>query len=69
MDLIGVAPVDRFQDLPKGFHPLDILPEAKSVIVSAKYFPFQIITTCLAAGFVVRYARSKSKTLTQKKVL
>ncbi|RPI73786.1 MAG: epoxyqueuosine reductase [Desulfobacteraceae bacterium] len=43
MDLIGIAPVERFQDAPEGFHPRDILPEATSVIVLAKYFPFGLL--------------------------
>lgn len=32
-DLVGVAPVERFQDAPEGRSPLDLLPEARSVIV------------------------------------
>jgi epoxyqueuosine reductase QueG len=43
IDLVGVAPVERFEDAPKGFHPRDILPETKSVIVLAKYFPFGLL--------------------------
>ena len=38
-DLCGMAPVDRFQDAPKGFHPRDIVPEARSVVVVAKRLP------------------------------
>ncbi len=38
-DLCGVAPVDRFDQAPQGFHPRDIFPEAKSVLVIAKRFP------------------------------
>jgi len=37
-DLCGIAPVDRFADAPEGFHPHDILPSCKSVIVFAKSF-------------------------------
>lgn len=32
-DVCGVANVDRFADAPEGFHPMDIFPECKSVIV------------------------------------
>jgi epoxyqueuosine reductase QueG len=32
-DLVGVAPVERLKDAPKGHRPQDILPEAKSIIV------------------------------------
>lgn len=37
-DLCGIAPVDRFTNVPKGFHPCDVLSECKSVIVIAKKF-------------------------------
>jgi epoxyqueuosine reductase QueG len=35
-DVCGVADVGRFIDSPKGFHPLDIMAETRSVIVIAK---------------------------------
>jgi epoxyqueuosine reductase QueG len=35
MDLVGIAPVDRFEGAPVGRRPTDILPTANSVIVSA----------------------------------
>ena len=34
-DLVGIAPVERFEKAPKGHKPEDILPGAKSVIVFA----------------------------------
>lgn len=37
-DLCGIASIDRFEDAPEGFHPLDVLPGCKSVIVFAKRF-------------------------------
>lgn len=37
-DLCGIASVDRFGEAPKGFHPLDVLPSCKSVIVIARRF-------------------------------
>ncbi len=37
-DLCGIASVDRFEGAPEGFHPRDVLPECKSVIVLAKSF-------------------------------
>jgi len=33
MDKVGIAGVDRFNESPEGFHPEDILPGCKSVIV------------------------------------
>jgi len=38
-DLCGVASIDRFNEAPEGFHPCDVLPQCKSVIVFAKAFP------------------------------
>jgi epoxyqueuosine reductase len=37
--LCGIAPVDRFVDAPEGFHPRDIYPDCKSVVVFAAPFP------------------------------
>ena len=34
-DLCGIAPVERFENAPKGFHPSDIYSGAKSVIAIA----------------------------------
>lgn len=31
-DLVGIAPVDRFDGAPRGHHPRDLLPTARSVI-------------------------------------
>ena len=31
-DLVGVASVERFVNAPKGYHPTDVMPTAKSVI-------------------------------------
>jgi epoxyqueuosine reductase len=38
-DICGVAPAARFVDAPKGFHPCDIYPDCKSVVVFASHFP------------------------------
>jgi epoxyqueuosine reductase len=35
-DLCGIAPVERFENAPSGFHPYDIYPGTRSVIVIAK---------------------------------
>jgi epoxyqueuosine reductase QueG len=37
-DLCGIASIDRFDEAPKGFHPVDVLTSCKSVIVFAKRF-------------------------------
>ena len=38
-DLCGIASVDRFSEAPKGYHPLDVFPQCKSVISFACRFP------------------------------
>jgi epoxyqueuosine reductase QueG len=42
-DICGIAPVDRFTNAPKGFHPCDIYPECKSVVVFAARFPLSTL--------------------------
>jgi epoxyqueuosine reductase len=41
-DLCGIAPVDRFSDAPKGFHPKNIYHLCESVVVIAKRIPTEI---------------------------
>jgi len=38
VDLIGIAPVDRFDHAPMMLHPQSLLPEAQSVIVMAMHY-------------------------------
>jgi epoxyqueuosine reductase len=47
--LCGIAPVDRFKNAPKGFSPLDLYPQCKSVIVLAKRLPVGLFnsTSCV----------------------
>lgn len=42
-DICGVAPVARFADAPKGFHPRDVYPDCRSVIVFASHFPLSTL--------------------------
>ncbi len=42
-DICGVAPVTRFVDAPEGFHPCDIYPDCRSVIVFASCFPLSTL--------------------------
>ncbi|HYE81930.1 MAG TPA: epoxyqueuosine reductase [Clostridia bacterium] len=37
-DLCGIASVESFSEAPEGYHPCDVLPSCKSVIVFAKKF-------------------------------
>lgn len=37
-DVCGIASIKRFDNAPKGFHPLDVYSETKSVIVFGKQF-------------------------------
>jgi len=38
-DVCGIASVEKFAEAPQGFHPGDIFPDTKSVIVIAKRLP------------------------------
>lgn len=38
-DLCGIASIDRFDDAPEGYHPLDVFPACKSVISFGCRFP------------------------------
>jgi len=38
-DLCGIAPADRFDDAPDGFHPKDVYSKCKSVVVFLKRMP------------------------------
>lgn len=38
-DLCGIASINRFDDAPSGYHPLDVLPSCKSVISFVCRFP------------------------------
>lgn len=42
-DVCGLAPVARFVDAPKGFHPCDIYPDCRSVAVFASHFPLSTL--------------------------
>lgn len=42
-DLVGIASVDRFGGAPEGFHPTDIMPQAKTVVVLARTFPREVL--------------------------
>jgi len=42
-DLCGIAPLERFADAPKGFHPQDIYSKTKSVLVFAKRIPKEVL--------------------------
>ena len=38
-DLCGIASIDRFENAPEGYHPLDVLPTCRSVISFGCRFP------------------------------
>lgn len=54
-DLCGIAPLLRFADAPPGFHPTDVSPAAKSVIVVASRFPLSTLNASQAAYTNVRH--------------
>lgn len=50
-DLCGIAPVSRFSDAPKGFHPCDIYPESRSVAIFASRFPTSTLRAASTAPY------------------
>ncbi len=50
-DLCGVASLDRFTGAPEGYHPLDVMPACKSVIV----FGCRFLAGTLACNSAVPY--------------
>jgi len=42
-DLVGIASVDRFEGAPPGHGPLDLMPQAKSVIVAGVRIPDPVV--------------------------
>lgn len=57
VDVCGVASIKRFESAPKGFHPLDVYPETKSVIVFGK----QCSASLFQANTNVPYTFVKNK--------
>lgn len=55
-DLCKVAGIDRFNDAPEGYHPLDVFPSCKSVISFACRFP----AATLACKTAVPYTRVRN---------
>ncbi len=60
-DLVGVAPVDRFDGAPRGFHPRDVYPDAQSVLVFAVRLPAGI----LRSGSCVPYSHANDVATTR----
>ena len=56
-DLCGIAPVDRFEGAPEGFHPCDVLPGCRSVVVLARRF--LISTLSATSGVPYTIVRNK----------
>lgn len=55
-DLCGIAGIDRFNDAPEGYHPLDVLPSCRSVISFGCRFP----AGTLACSSPVPYTRVRN---------
>ncbi|WP_242951291.1 epoxyqueuosine reductase [Clostridium kluyveri] len=58
-DVCGIADIKRFVNAPKGFHPLDVYAETKSVIVFGKQFSASLFQ----ANTNVPYALVKNKSV------
>lgn len=64
-DLCGIASIDRFQEAPKGFHPTDVLPMCKSVIVFASHF----LNSTLYAKSTIPYTTVRNELANRMNVL
>lgn len=60
-DLIGVAPVDRFEAAPAGHKPQDLLPEARSVVMIAKRMLTSTFLSPNPRVYVLRYLQLRSR--------
>lgn len=60
-DLCGIAGIDRFDDAPEGYHPLDVMPMCKSVISFACRFPVAV----LGCSTAVPYTRVRNSITTK----
>lgn len=58
-DVCRIAPVERFAEAPAGFHPRDIDPDCRSVVVFASRSPL----SCLRAKTNVPYTFMRNKML------
>jgi epoxyqueuosine reductase QueG len=65
-DLCGIAPVDRFSLAPKGFHPHDISPDCRSVLVFAKKLPAGSLfaSSCIPYTYINRLITEEVDRLT-----
>lgn len=56
-DLCGIAPIERFEQAPKGFHPRNVLPDCQTVIVLARRF----LNSTLFATSTIPYTDVRNK--------
>lgn len=54
-DLVGIAPIDRFADVPADRHPASIMPEARSVIVAAFMIPRGVLRGIEEGTYILNY--------------
>ena len=59
-DLCGIAPVGRFFSAPEGYHPFNIYPKTRSVLVIAKREPESVLysTSAVAYTFATEVIRN-----------
>jgi epoxyqueuosine reductase len=65
-DLCGIASVDRFAAAPKGFHPNDVSPDCRSVLVFAKKLPIGSLfaSSCIPYTYINRLITEEVDRLT-----
>lgn len=65
-DLCGIASAERFSEAPAGFHPCDISPECRSVLVFAKRQPAgsMFSSSCIPYTYINRLVTEEVDRLT-----
>lgn len=53
VDVCGIAETERFAKAPDGFHPADIFPGAKSVVVYGRQFPKSLFAAATNAPYTL----------------
>lgn len=53
IDLCGIAPVDRFDGAPDGFHPRQVMPDCKTVLVFGKRLPSGTVGCSVTGPYTV----------------
>ncbi len=63
--LVGIAPAERLAGAPEGHRPIDLMPDAQSVIVLASRMPKDVIANTSRLTFYTKAMATKAELLDQ----